>query len=102
MLRPADDLATKADIETTRHELGQQIGALRSDVTHEIGALRSDVTREFAAVRHELVEMESRLTLTTERLVHEAFATQTRTLVLGLVGAFLLTASTNVLTIALR
>ena len=45
--------------------------------------------------------METRLTLATERMVHEAFAAQTRTLVFGLVGAFVLTALTNVLTVAL-
>lgn len=90
MLRPAHDLATAADV-TSATEL------LRGDLGREIAALR----HEISGLRHDLEAMENRLTLATERLVHDAFAAQTRILVFGLVAAFVLTALTNVLTVAL-
>ena len=94
MLRPAHDLATTADV-TSETEL------LRRDVGRQIASLRHDLEAQIGGLRHDVEAMETRLTLATERAVHEAFAAQTRTLVFGLVGAFVLTALTNVLTVAL-
>ncbi len=94
MLRPAHDLATTADV-TSATEL------LRRDLDEQMAALRHDLEAQIGGLRHDLEAMETRLTLATERMVHDAFAAQTRTLVFGLVGAFVLTALTNVLTVAL-
>lgn len=98
MLRPAHDLATTTDVDAVRRDLGQQVESLR----REVGRQFAGVQNEFAGVRHELAEMEARLSLSFERRINEAFAAQTRTLVLGLVGAFMLTALTNVLAVMLR
>lgn len=98
MLRPAHDLATTTDVDAVRRDLGQQVESLR----REVGRQFAGVQNEFAGVRHELAEMEARLSLSFERRINEAFAAQTLTLVLGLVGAFMLTALTNVLAVMLR
>ena len=119
MLRPAHDLATTTDIDAVRRDLGQQVESLRREVGRQFAGVQNEfagvqnefvgvqnefagVRHEFAAVRHELAEMEARLSLSFERRINEAFAAQTRTLVLGLVGAFMLTALTNVLAVRLR
>lgn len=111
MLRPAHDLATTTDVDAVRRDLGQQVESFRREVGREFAGVQNEfagvqnefagVRHEFAAVRHELAEMEARLSLSFERRINEAFAAQTRTLVLGLVGAFMLTALTNVLAVVL-
>ena len=80
-----------------RHDLSEEIASVRNDLGIEITSVRHEVND----LRHDMEAMETRLTLATERMVHEAFAAQTRTLVVGLVAAFVLTALTNVLTVAL-
>lgn len=89
MLRTNEEMATKSDVSSLARGL--------HDVASDVDA----VVRDVAILRQELVAVEARLTASFEKEIRQAFDTQTRTLVIGLVGAFLLTAMTNVLTLVL-
>ena len=47
-------VATKADLETFRSEVREEISALRSEVREEIATLRSEVREEITAFRSEV------------------------------------------------
>ncbi|MDZ7674566.1 MAG: hypothetical protein U5K30_05810 [Acidimicrobiales bacterium] len=111
-------LATKSDLDPVRggiDEVRLDVAGVRHDVEtlqtevtgirHDVETLQTEVTgirHDVATTLHsEMGHLEVRLLAEVDRRVHDAFAAQTRTLMIGLVMAFVLTALTNVLTVTL-
>jgi hypothetical protein len=92
LLRPDHDrLATKDDIGAIRVEMADlrtEMADLRTDLRTEMADLRTDLRTEMADLRTEF---------RTE--INNAFAAQTRTMVIGLVSAVLLIALSNTLAV---
>lgn len=77
----------RADLESLRLATKAEFDLFRSEVSSEFAAVRSEMGSEFALVRSEMREMEERLVGTVHRELGAAISSQTRTLVLALIGA---------------
>lgn len=77
LLRPDDELVTKADLAVTTGVLRTEMADLRTELKTEMAELRVQFSND----------------------IQTAFAAQTRTLMIGLVIAFMMVALTNTLTV---
>lgn len=95
LLRPDDELATKTDLAVTT-------GVLRTEMAATTGVLRTemaDLRTEMADLRTELKTEMAELRVQFSNDIQTAFAAQARTLMIGLVIAFMMVALTNTLTV---
>jgi ribosomal protein L29 len=85
----------KTEMADLRTELKTEMGDLRTELKTEMGDLRTELRTGLADLRVELAEL--RVEFSSD--IREAFAAQTRTLVIGLISAVLLIALSNSLAV---
>ena len=99
LLRPDDELVTKADLAVTTGVLRTEMAATTGVLRTEMADLRAELSTDMADLRAELSTDMADLRVQFSNDIQTAFAAQTRTLTIGLVVSFMLIALTNTLTV---
>jgi len=89
-----DSLATKADLGLLRSDLRSEMAGLRSDMADFKAEMRTEMTDFKAEMRTDMAEFKAEMRADMADFkaeIHQAFAEQTRTLVLANAGMMLTT-----------